>query len=238
MDVRAIILLGGGVEHPDTENIAGVPFALINLLGHSVLQRTIDNLRRSGVEQIVVIGDPGPAQDQLRALPAATQFVPTSGVAPWRAAQQMFAEYAQSGADLVFVFRLGAYLELDYESLIQHHLDQQSRVTAVCDGAGDLLDVFVISGSRRNDAAFLLRHRLRGFRAGSTPFVYTGYHNPLTSTADFRRLAVDMFAGRVQIRPDGSMLEPESLPPPTLGRTPVLAPVRWSLDAELLSTTL
>jgi hypothetical protein len=207
MDVRAIVLLGGSVDK-DAEHIAGVPIALLDLLGRSVLHRTIDDLRKCGVTQVAVIGDPGSALSSLRSQKLLATLKATPGAAPWRAAQHTFAEYAQSGADVVFVLRLGAYLELDYESVIQFHLDQHSRVTAVCNSSGELLDYFAISGSRRNDAAFLLRHRLRAFRAGSTRFPYSGYRNPLSSAGDFRRLAVEALAGRVQIRPDGHEIRP------------------------------
>lgn len=210
MDVRAIVLLGPAEDATAPEHIAGVPLALLDVLGRPTLFRVMDRLRRFGIWNITVIGDTGPQGTRWNKAhsPAAFEWIPASGCMLWRAAQNTFSNLAQSGADLVLVIRLGPYAEFDLEQVLQFHLDQNGRVTALVDAAGELLGTFVISSSRRNDAAFMLRHRLQEFR---TPFVryrFTGYINRMASAADLRQLAVDAFCSRAEIVPEGEQVRP------------------------------
>jgi hypothetical protein len=82
------------------------------------------------------------------------------------------------------------------------------RMTAVLDGSGLPLDVYAITGSRRNDAAFLFRHRLQQFRVAGINYEFHGYVNRLTSPHDLRNLAIDALMQRVQIKPDGEEIKP------------------------------
>ncbi len=210
MDVRAIILLGPATLPNAPESLGGVPIALLDVLGRPMLHRVLDRLQRYGISGVTVIGDAGPNATRFlaRALRPDFEWVAPSGQALWHAAQRVFAEKAQDGSDVIIAIRLGPYAELDYEQLLQFHLDQNSRVTAVTDGAGELLGTFVISASRRNDAAYLLRHRLKEFRTPLVRYPFAGYVNRLAGAADFRRLAVDAFCGRVQITPQGRQVRP------------------------------
>ena len=126
----------------------------------------------------------------------------------WRAVENVFNDFAQSGSELVLVVRLGAYAEIDYEELVQFHLDKQCRISSVTDPEGTPLDTFVISASRRNDAAFLFRHELRETRTGCEEFSHRGYTNPLRNAGDLRLLALDSFAGLTSILPRGEQIKP------------------------------
>jgi hypothetical protein len=124
-----------------------------------------------------------------------------------RAAEGKFAEYAHAGAEVILVVQAGAYAEIDYEGLIQFHLESQNRVTCVSDDEG-LVGTFAISASRRNDAAFLFRHNLQSCRTTSVPYITRGYVNRLQNAADFRQLIVDAFAEQNSIRPVGRQIRP------------------------------
>ncbi|MFB3916831.1 MAG: hypothetical protein ACE14M_08880 [Terriglobales bacterium] len=206
MDVRAILLVGSD----PAESIAGIPIALLEVLGRPVLQRVAERLRGCGITSITAAGDGGAqaARVALRAMRSPVEWVQTPGQPPWRAAQRVFSQYVQAGAELVLLVRLGAFTEIDFEHLIQFHLDRHARVTAVINGGGELLGTFVISASRRNDAAFMLRHRLQAFRTPFTPYPFAGYCNPLATTADLRQLAVDAFEGKTHIVPEGEQIKP------------------------------
>jgi hypothetical protein len=156
-----------------------------------------------------VIGD-GSQDARLvrRAARPDLQWVSASGQTAWREAQRVFSDYVQDGAELVVVLRLGPYAEFDLEHLLQLHLEQNGRVTAVTDSQGELLGTFVVSASRRNDAAFMLRHGLREFRTPLQQYLFSGYLNRLRSAADLRRLAVDGFSGAAQIAPEGMEVRP------------------------------
>ncbi len=210
MDVRAIVLLGPATTENAPESLGGVPMALMDVLGRPVLNRVADRLMRFGVTAMSVIGSVSGESSRLvsRAMRAPVRWNPTPASGLWRSAQQIFAEYTQDGADLVLVLRLGPYAEIDYDHLIQTHLDQNSRVTGVTDAAGRTLGAFLISSSRRNDAVYLLRHELQESRTPLVRYVFNGYLNRLASAADLRRLAVDGFCGRAQVEPQGTEIRP------------------------------
>lgn len=215
MDVKAIVLVGGSPDQPATFSpstpgtVAGVPAALIDVLGRSVLLRLHDRLRRYGVHEICTImdQDAGSVPDGA-ALGQDGNSVIAGGEKFWRAVENSFNELAQSGADIVIVVRLGAWAEIDYDALLQAHLDQKLHVTSVVDQADNSLDVFAITASRRNHAAFLLRHRLRRFRNGHAKYVYSGYCNPLRTAADLRQLTIDGLMQRADVSPIGRELKP------------------------------
>ncbi len=210
MDVRAIVVLGPVGDTAAPETIGGIPIGLLDVLGRPVLHRVADRLYRYAVSAVSVVGD-APAQHARiwrRALRPDLPWVPGAGAAAWRAAQQVFSDYVHGGADLVLVLRLGPYAEIDFEHLIQCHLDGNGRVTAVTDARGELLGTFVVSASRRNDAAFMLRHELKEFRGPILRYSFSGYLNRLESAADLRRLAVDSFCGNAQITPEGTEMKP------------------------------
>ncbi|HWR36466.1 MAG TPA: hypothetical protein VN622_11410 [Clostridia bacterium] len=213
MDVKAIILIGGRTERAaelEAERIAEVPIALIDVLGEPVLQRVLWHLERVGITGASVVTEvPHSAAPLARgALRPDLKFVHAVGPQFWRAAENAFAEAAQAGAETVVVVRIGPYAEIDYEELIQVHVDSGCRVSSACDMEGEPLDCFVISALRRNDAAFLFRHELRQFRVPGDEYRVQGYVNRLRTAADLRRLALDAFAGTASIRPQGTEIKP------------------------------
>jgi NDP-sugar pyrophosphorylase family protein len=204
MDVRAIVIVGG--EDTASERLAGVPLALLDVLGRSVLDRAVDRLQTHGVDGITVISNVQPGLPAWRRDGVA--FVNAGNQPPFRAAEGVFSDVAQGGADVVLLLRLGPYAEVDYEKLIQFHLDHAARVTCVVNREGVPLDYFAISASRRNDAAFLLRSGLKQFRAGSNDYIFEGYCNSLRAAAGLRELAIDAFSSANEIKPTGKEIRP------------------------------
>jgi NDP-sugar pyrophosphorylase family protein len=210
MDVRAILLLGPGADAAAPPTPEGVPLPLLDVLGRPLLARVADQLKAFGVTHRAAVADVGPSAARF-VTPALRQnltWLPAPGAALWRTAQDVFSKFAHNGADLVLVLRLSTYYELDYERIIQFHLDRNARVTAATDCAGAMLGAFVISASRRNDAAFLLRHSLLRSRTPLVLYPFAGYSHRLTALADLRQLAVDAFCGRSQIAPQGEEIKP------------------------------
>jgi hypothetical protein len=211
MDVRAILLVGGQpATNPVAEMVAGVPIAFLDMLGETVLGRVIARLQRFGVSGMSLVSETSRA-----ALPFARQavrsdipWIQASGAGFWRAAENAFVDLAQAGAELVLVVRVGAYAEIDYEDLIQFHLDKGCRVASARDSAGVPLDILSISASRRNDAAFLFRHEMRQFRSVCEDYDFHGYVNRLEGAADLRRLTMDAFLGNVGFKPIGTEIRP------------------------------
>jgi len=208
MDVKAILLVGG---HPNnSERIAGVPIALLDVLGEPVLQRVLDRISRLGITSTTVVSETEDnaslgVRNRLR---PDINWVCTTSEDIWRAAEHQFNDYAQKGAELVLIARLGAFLDLDYEDFVQFHLDRGARVSVVTDEENFSYDCFLVSASRRNDAAHLLRNELRSTRGECQEFVFRGFANRLRNAGDLRALAMSAFAGDCSIRPSGEEIKP------------------------------
>lgn len=200
MDVRAMIIVGG--EEPG-EFGPGWPFALIDVLGRPVLQRVVDRLRHFRVGIAAVVSDyPRPPRSYVD-----LTWVCTHGARPWRTAEKLFAEMAQGGEPIILML-VGGYAEIDYEDLVQFHVHQGNRVTAVVRPTGEAVGVFAVNASRRNDATYLLRHRLSVPRLPHALYEFPGYVNRLEDAADLRHLAVDAFCGNTRMRPEGQEIKP------------------------------
>lgn len=210
MDVKAVILVGGA-RTEGSEQLGGVPLAFLDVLGEPVLQRVIDRLEKFGVSGTAVITEaPVSAAPLARgSLRPGLHWAEATGTRFWRAAENAFNEFAQNGSELVLVIRLGPYAEIDYEELVQFHLDKRSRATKASDGGAVVLDTFVISASRRNDAAYLFRHELQEMRVPcDAQYSFAGYVNRLETAADLRILALDGFAGIANVEPRGTEVKP------------------------------
>ena len=216
MDVRAIVLIGFSCELNDQlssvpeslENFAGVPLGLLPVLGQPVLHRVVDHLKSAGIDSFSVLNA---ADATLPLVEDARRddikWLNVSSSQAWRAAEEEFDALARSGAELVLVLRLGPYAEVEIDPLLQFHLDQRNHTTQVVDADGPL-DFFVLSGSRRNDAAFLLRNKLGKMRVQTRPFETRAYVNRLQTTADLRRLTVDSLVQKTAIQPCGEQFRP------------------------------
>jgi len=216
MDVRAVVLIGFPGELNDSsssvpesfENFAGVPLGLLPILGQPVLHRVVDRLKSAGIDSLSVLNAAEPTSplvEDARREDFKWQNVTSSQA--WRAAEEEFDALARGGAELVLVLRLGPYAEIEIDPLLQFHLDQRNHTTQVC-AADGLLDFFVLSGSRRNDAAFLLRNKLGKMRVQTRRFTTDGYVNRLQTAADLRQLTIDSLLQKTSIRPNGEQFRP------------------------------
>src|SRR5579872_3048092 len=211
MDVRAILIAGGGSEaQSGAESFAGYPLALLDVLGKPVVTRLAERLMQFGIERCSIVVDSKVMPPPLRRNADSKHLnwkLSRGGEDFWRTCEQTFSEFAHDGAELVLVQRVGPYLELNYEELIQFHLDNHGRVTQVLDRSGNL-GTFVVSASRRNDAAFLFRHRLQECRSDCVDYAFAGYSNRLQSADDFRQIVRDALLRNNQIAPVGSEIRP------------------------------
>ncbi len=214
MDLRAILLVAPAAVAADGKvcagTLGGLPIALLPAVGSPVVQHVVARLRRLGVDEITVVTDAtaaAAAHFRRVAVQSGSRCKTSSAGEFWRVAENVFCDYAQAGTELVLVMRIGAYCELNLEDLIQFHIEQRQRVTAVLDERGPL-DVFIISASRRNDAAFLFRHQLGSFRTPPAYFRFSGYVNRLQDARDLRRLVCDAFALKIGVTPAGRQHKP------------------------------
>lgn len=207
MDIRALLLVKTATEIlADPAPVSFLSPALLEVAGKSAVQRTVEHLKRFGIQPATVVVD--------------SDFIPTqtgngnggsylnaTRERFWRAAESAFDDMAQDGAELVLLISLGGYTEVDFEKLVQFHLDRQAHVSQACRGAQPL-PVFCISASRRNAAASLFRSQLSKCRVECPIFECSGYFNPLNDARDLRQFAIDILTLRTVTQPAGMELKP------------------------------
>ena len=209
MDVRAILMVGG-TQSGQEENIGGIPIAYLDVLGLPLVERVLRRLQHFGVCGITLISEAAqadPTARRARLRPEVPWILASQGEF-WQTAENTFRKYAEDGAELVIAVRMGPYAEVDYEELIQHHLDHHCPVTMAVDSEDASLDIFVLNASRRNDAALLFRSELRKLRTECKGFRVTGYVNRLKTAADLRCLALDGLLRKNAICPVGKEIRP------------------------------
>jgi len=212
MDIRAILLIGGAtsVEGLTSESIGGVPIACLDALGLTVAERVLRRLCHFGIHHTTLIGDTGGAipLSHLAELHHRLHTVPASGDQLWETAEEVFQQHAADGAELILALRVGPYVELDYEEMIQHHLDHHCPVSMAVDAQNSSLEIFVLDASGRLDARELFQSHLQRRRRECEPFQVKGYVNRLQKAADLRRLSVDGLLARNAIHPEGTEIKP------------------------------
>jgi hypothetical protein len=206
MDVRAILVVAP--DRPEyAECFAEVPLAMLDVVGRNLVEHTAGRLRRFGIEEITVICEQREPNPALVIAPHPGQRLMVERENPWNVCQSVFNDFAQSGAEVVLVERLGAYVEVNFEDLMQFHLDRKAHVTSVSDGFRSL-DLVAISASRRNDASFLFRQGLKQSRVLPAQYVFHGYTNLMCRPSDLRRLTCDVLLQRTELTPAGDEIRP------------------------------
>lgn len=210
--VKAIVLLE---DQPFSKTTGDTPVYLVDVLGKSVLQRTVENFAKLGFGEVVLVAEKTLAGSRLlRERSAGARIESAEPAQLWRTAEQLFEQVAEDATHILIV-RLNAYLELNWEELLQHHRTHANKVTRVATDAGteqNFLDVCLVNSSRRNDAAFFLRSEMKQSRTTCAPYVVgrmeAEYVNLLQHEADLRKLASDALHRNCNMQPAGTELRP------------------------------
>lgn len=200
--VRALVLVGG---RPEIERFGEFPLAQFDVLGRSVLMRTLDRIRAAGVDEIAVLSDTEPLPPGPEAV--SCKFSAAKPECFWNEALQLFRSLSWQ-SECVLVFRLGAWAEVDLTAMVSEQRRAGAAIMRAHSRHGEALDVFAIASSSQSEAATLLRGELRYERVSVAVHKSYGYVNLLRTPADLRRLTLDAFAGDCEIRPCGSELRP------------------------------
>jgi hypothetical protein len=204
MDIRGLLLADSGDRREDAFIFASGPVAGLEVVGKTPLERMAERLQQFGISPVTAVVECN--QESNRRF-SGLNFISSTADRFWRTAEAAFNEMAQNGAELVVLVRLGAYAEIDFEKLVQFHLDHACRVSQVsCDG--NKLDIFCISASRRNDAASLFRSQLTRCRIDCPLVEHTAYVNYLSSARDVRQFAIDILTRRTETAPAGEEIRP------------------------------
>jgi len=179
--------------------------ACVEILGRSVLERTVERLCRMGVQVISVVMDEASSNRSAfhRPLSPATLQLTAE---PWAAAARMLGQYAERGIETALVAGLGAYVEFDAEEMFEFHRQRRQASTRAFHGQR-ALDLWVVdSKSSDNSAGNIDFWALPATRTAAYPL--DGYVNPLAHARDLRRLVVDALQGRCQLLPVGREIKP------------------------------
>jgi NDP-sugar pyrophosphorylase family protein len=212
MDIRGILLANSELANSE-QNMAGtqaldVPLATLDVAGKSTLQRMAERLQQYGISSVsAVVEATAPSGVRNFGLPSDITCISSAPDRFWKTAESVFNDMAQSGAELVVLVRLGAYAEVDFEKLVQFHIDRKERVTRMASD-GQMLEIFCISASRRNDAASLFRTQLAHCRSECPLLQHDGYLNLLASPRDLRQFAIDILLRQTQTCPAGKEIKP------------------------------
>ena len=198
-----IPLVTAAVFQENPESFSGCPLPCLEILGRSMLARTIETLRDAGVSPITLVGTEEIAQ-RTGVLPGDAEIcLSGSGEDVLRLAARKMAEHFDDGVQSVLVQKLGAYIEFNLADMLQFHEDRGSSICRAADSGGPL-DLWVIEEDGLSSAGSNLDWE------GAPVHWYRGCHyvNRLRSVRELRRLVVDVLHSRCAIRPIGTEVRP------------------------------
>jgi hypothetical protein len=218
--VGAIVTIAGGARceensgslprrrlggcHSALQGLLGSPAVTWDVLGQSVVDRTLDRLRIFGVDHASVI-----SEDGLCRWSSSDSFTHPSRAASgfWPIWDTLVSHYLNHGMETLLLVRLGPYVELDYSDLLRFHRESTAALTQANHAQG-ALDLIAVDAKQLRDTKDSFRARLNAMIADRREYRFTGYVNALANAADFRRLVQDALHGRCGIRPVGNEVEP------------------------------
>ncbi len=215
MGLAAIVVVETGTEDSSlavpadmkTEQTAGVvePLPCVEIMGRSMLERTIERFGRANVDVVTVlmVDDAAYAAQPARSAFDCVKFKSVSDVGS--AIGQEIMEFSQSGIDHSFIVSANVYAETDLFDLFSFHSESRQRATKAVDRDGPLeFGIVDCAKALEMDIENVL---MRGQGAGSSYFVRE-FVTRLTHPRDLRRIVTDALSGRCAMRPAGTEIKP------------------------------
>ena len=178
----------------------GTPLVCVEVLGRSVIERLIDDLRRGGVEKISVyqgISEPSSCTDIHSTSPI--EFC--SAETAWAGATQRLASCKDTGAEAIVVTRVSGYMDLELKDALRFHREQGQVVTRAFDDK-EPLDFWIVDPAGIDEGTDILS------AVEPARYLVPGYVNRLQDPGDLRRLVVDGLTARCGLRPKGQETRP------------------------------
>jgi hypothetical protein len=207
--VKAIVIVGtdsATTERGETAMTLELPaqrgsMATVEVLGQSVLRRTIERLLRAGVGSISVFARESENCEGFTDFPNVD--VVLSGD-PWFDATRYLVRSKATHSGQMLIICLGPYVELDVTSALQFHSEQAKGIARAFDGE-EPLDVWIVDPETLH-VGEELPAALLGVDAAQ--YSVHGYVNRLENPRDLRRLITDSFNLRCEMRPHGFEVRP------------------------------
>lgn len=171
------------------------------ILGETLLQRTLNALGDAGIHQQTVLVE----ESGLESLFPSRLGTIAKFFSAWEASVE---QQLDEGAEILFLIRLGAYLDLDFARVLEFHRQSSGVLTQVYDHK-KAFDVAVVSTSHLRGDNGSYRGRLSALIPYHKRYSFTGYTNPLREPRDLRQLAHDALLGRNSIFPVGEEVTPD-----------------------------
>jgi hypothetical protein len=172
---------GGGVRSS--------PMACWDLLGASLLDRTVERLRMSGVSEITIVREHGTSAQSSSGIEL------INCLPEW---DNVVSRYLGYGLKTLLLVRVGPYVELDVTEFLRFHRESSSPVTQANDQQG-ALDLLAIDATHLRDTL----GSYGGILQSPARYTFLGHINRLWDAHDFRQLVRDALFGRAGIRPLG-----------------------------------
>jgi hypothetical protein len=169
----------------------GYSVASWDLLGQSILERTVERLKSCGITLVSVVRLSGNGTGR-------GQFNPRD---------KAVLEYARQGVRRILLIEFGPYVEFDLLDLLRFHLDRQSPVTGVANEKGPLgITLLEAHHVTKNGSSFW--NQFPAFFSCSSSYEFTGFVSPLSTPDDYRQLVQSALAGHCVIKPAGREVQP------------------------------
>lgn len=181
----------------------GTPLVCVEVLGRSVIERLIDELRRGSVEKISVyqgISESSSCADIHSTSPIEFCCAETA----WTAATQRLASCKDTGAEAIVVTRAAGYMDLDLKDALGFHRERGQVVTRAFHDE-EPLDLWIVDPAGIDEGTDILSARSK---VEPARYLVPGYVNRLQDPGDLRRLVVDGLTGRCGLRPKGLETRP------------------------------
>ncbi len=181
------------------------PLSCVEILGCSMLERTIGRLQFADVDVISLIVD-AEAANGIGSLRHSSPKV-TVEVAPdvSGAITHKLKDYAEGGIEHSFVISANAYAEADLLDLFYFHREARQPATRAFDSEGPL-DLWVVDCAQA--LRFDLEHVLAQAEQTGASYLIREYVKRVVRLSDLRQLAVDGLRGRYALRPAGREIRP------------------------------
>ena len=179
----------------------GDGLATVEILGQSVLQRTVAELKRAKVNAISVCVN-GPDTFEVDEASLDGTRPP---ITAWESAAERLRQLASNGTKSVLIVELSTYIELDFADFLRFHHESGKAMTRALHHEDGLLSLWAM-----NPAMFPDIKEIQSLVDDSSgaEFQTAGYINRLETAADLRRLVSDGLGGRCQFRPQGFEVKP------------------------------
>lgn len=211
MGLGAIVVVGGALEalsstapQPGTqESVLTEPPECVEIMGRSMVDRTVERFVRAGVEVVTVLVPAGiPLVTPAISAGVADVKVQVSSDIP-SAITQKFAEYASNGIDHTFLVAGSLYTETDLLDLFYFHREARQPATRACERQMPL-DLWVVDCAKAQNVTLESLFA----QCSAVSYFIREYVNCVAHARDMRRLVSDVLRGRCAMRPSGVEVKP------------------------------